>query len=103
MTWPTVLYVAGSALLASVIALFWLAVTVAVASCEVAPLPDAVALLVIEPASRSARVIVWVAVQEVDAAGANGPLTGQVIAPRPVWGSVTVKLVIVAVPVLVTR
>src|SRR5436189_24185 len=81
MTWPTALYVVVSALLASVRALFWFAVTVAVASCEVAPLPDAVALLVIEPASRSAWVIVWVAVQYLHAARPICPLPHGSIAP----------------------
>jgi hypothetical protein len=47
-------------------------VTVAVAWLDFVPLPDvAVAILVMEPASRSACVIVWVAVQLVEAPGAN--------------------------------
>src|SRR5207249_7495050 len=74
MVWPTALYVAGLALLAKVSALVCVAVTVALAGAEVAPLPEAVAVLVIEPASRSVCVIVWVFVQLVDAPGANGPL-----------------------------
>src|SRR5436309_4299544 len=74
MVWPAALYVAGLALLPRVSALVWVAVTVAVAGAEVAPLPETVAVLVIEPASRSACAIVWVFVQLVDAPGANGPV-----------------------------
>src|SRR5205823_5377857 len=68
------LYVAGLALLARVSVLVCVAVTVAVAGAEVAPLPEGVAVLVIEPASRSACAIVCVFVQLVDAPGANGPV-----------------------------
>src|SRR5438093_88463 len=74
MVWPTALYEAGLALLTRVSALVWVAVTVALAGAEVAPLPETVAVLVIEPASRSVCVIVWVLVQLVDAPGANGPV-----------------------------
>src|SRR5213080_5416122 len=74
MVWPAALYVAGLALLARVSVLVCVAVTVAVAGAEVAPLPETVAVLVIEPASRSACVIVWVFVQLVDAPGAKGPV-----------------------------
>src|SRR5437870_3913918 len=74
MVWPTALYEAGLALLARLSALVWVAVTVALAGGEVAPLPEAVAVLVIEPASRSACVIMCVAVQLVDAPGVNGPV-----------------------------
>src|SRR2546422_978788 len=81
MVWPAALYVAGLALLARVSALVWVAVTVALAGAEVAPLPEAVAVLVIEPASRSACVIVWVFVQLVDAPGASGPLPQGLIVP----------------------
>src|SRR5438034_84813 len=63
MVCPTALYVVGVALLASARTLFWLAVTVNDAWFEVRPLPEAVALLVIEPASMSAWVIVWIEVQ----------------------------------------
>src|SRR5437870_3864812 len=74
MVWPVALYVAGLALLARVSAFACVAVTVALAGAEVAPLPETVAVLVIEPASRSACVIVWVFVQLVDAPGARGPV-----------------------------
>src|SRR5205823_13920481 len=74
MVWPIALYVAGLALLARVSALVCVAVTVALAGAEVAPLPEAVAVLVIEPASRSACVIVRVFVQLVDAPGVSGPV-----------------------------
>src|SRR5439155_1615084 len=80
MTWPTALYVVGLALLTSVMAFVWLAVTVADTSVEVRPLPEAVALLVIEPASMSAWVIVCVEVQIVSALGACGALPHGVIA-----------------------
>src|SRR2546428_473451 len=45
----------------------WLAVTVADSWFEATPLPEAVAVLVIEPALMSARVIVRVEVQVIDA------------------------------------
>src|SRR5438876_7587223 len=81
MTWPTALYVVGLALLTSVMAFFWLAVTVTDAWFEVRPLPEAVALLVIEPASMSAWVIGCVEVQLVAAPGASGPLPHGLIVP----------------------
>src|SRR5437764_5423157 len=81
MVCPTALYVVGLAILASVRALFWLAVTVKDAWFEVRPLPEAVALLVIEPASMSAWVIVCVEVQLVEAPGASGPLPHGLIVP----------------------
>src|SRR5436309_2123703 len=81
ITVPTVLYVVGLAPLASVIALVSIACTVALASGEVAPLPEAVAVLVIEPALRSACVMVCVAVQLVVAPGARGPAPQGLIAP----------------------
>jgi hypothetical protein len=56
---------------------------VAVAWFDFVPLPDvAAAILVIEPASRSACVIVWVAVQLVEAPGAS---EAAVIRARVVW------------------
>src|SRR5207249_10079531 len=73
MVCPTALYVVGFALLASARTLFWLPVTVNEAWFEVRPLPEAVALLVIEPASMSAWVIVWIGVQLVDPPNASGP------------------------------
>src|SRR5207249_3467214 len=81
MVCPTALYVVGLALLASARTLFWLAVTVKEAWFEVRPLPEAVALLVIEPASMSAWVIVCVEVQLVEAPGASGPLPHGLIVP----------------------
>src|SRR5437867_6762612 len=81
MVCPTALYVVGLALLASVMAFVWLAVTVADTSVEVRPLPEAVALLVIEPASMSAWVIVWIEVQLVDPPNASGPAPQGLIVP----------------------
>src|SRR5437667_383007 len=81
MTWPTALYVVGLALLTSVMAFVWLAVTVAATSVEVRPLPEAVALLVIEPASMSAWVIACVEVQLVAAPGASSLLPDLLIVP----------------------
>src|SRR5204863_7878405 len=81
MAWPTAPYVVGLALLASVRTLFWLPVTVNEAWFEVRPLPEAVALLVIEPAAMSAWVIVWIEVQLVDAPNASGPAPQGVIVP----------------------
>src|SRR5438093_4920627 len=81
MVCPTALYVVGFALLASARTLFWLAVTVKEAWFEVRPLPEAVDLLVIEPASMSAWVIVCVEVQLVEAPGAIGPLPHRLIVP----------------------
>jgi len=52
----------------------WLAITVTDTSLEVTPLPKAVAVLVIEPALMSARVIVRVEVQVIDAPGASEPV-----------------------------
>src|SRR5438034_256726 len=81
MVCPTALYVVGLALLASARTLFWLAVTVKEAWFEVRPLPEAVALLVIEPASTSAWVIVCIEVQLVDAPRASGPVPQGLIVP----------------------
>src|SRR5206468_9106174 len=86
MVCPTALYVVGLALLASVRTLFWLAVTVNEAWFEVRPLPEAVALLVIEPASMSAWVIGCVEVQLAAAPGASGPVPHRLI---PSWSSST--------------
>src|SRR5437867_1662192 len=74
MVWPTALYEAGLAFLTRLSALVWVAVTVALAGAEVAPLPYAVAVLVLEPASSSACAILCGFVQLADAPGANGPL-----------------------------
>src|SRR5437867_11958771 len=84
MVCPTALYVVGLALLASARTLFWLAVTVKEAWFEVRPLPEAVALLVIEPASMSAWVIVCVEVQLAEAPGASVPLPQGLLVP---WSS----------------
>src|SRR5881628_240304 len=81
MVWPTALYETGLAFLTRLSALVWVAVTVALAGGEVTPLPEAVAVLVIEPASRSACTMVCVEVQLVDAAGASGPLPHGLIVP----------------------
>src|SRR5262249_21282531 len=70
-----------SALLTSVRAGVCVAVTVAVAKLDVTPLPEAVAVLVIEPPSMSACVIVCVEVQLVDMPGASGPLPHGLIVP----------------------
>src|SRR5437867_4342919 len=81
MMCPPALYVVGLALLSIARALSCLAVTVADASVEVRPLPEAVALLVIDPASMSAWVIVWIEVQLVDAPNASGPAPQGLIVP----------------------
>src|SRR2546422_478237 len=89
MVWPAALYVAGLALLARVSALVWVAVTVALAGAEVAPLPEAVAVLVIEPASRSACVIVLFFMILLPARSALCPLTPRFRVPS--LSSVTEK------------
>src|SRR5437762_3262960 len=58
-----------------------LAITVMLAVFDVTLPKDAVAVLVIEPASMSAWVIVCVEVQLVDAPGASGPLPHGLIVP----------------------
>src|SRR5438034_231352 len=58
-----------------------LAVTVTLAELDVTAPKDAVAMLVSEPASMSAWVIVCVDVQLVDAPGASGPLPHGLIVP----------------------
>ena len=78
---PTVAYVFGLALFASVKAFAGVAVTVAVAAFDVTPLPAAVAVFVIDPASMSACVIVCVEAQLVEAPGASGPLPHPLIVP----------------------
>src|SRR5437773_2357828 len=62
------------ALLTSVRAGACVAVTVAVAELDVRPLPEAVAVLVIEPASMSAWLIVRVEVHVIDAPGTSEPV-----------------------------
>src|SRR5947208_12094818 len=81
MVCPRALYVVVLALLGGSSSLFWFAVTVNDAWFEVRPLPEAVALLVIEPASMSAWVIACVEVQLVEAPGASGPLPHGLIVP----------------------
>src|SRR5215813_10901901 len=81
MTWPTAEYVVGFADLVRLMRLVCVPVTVAVAWFDVRPLPDAVATLVIEPASRSAWVMVCVAVQLVLPPGASGPLPHGLMMP----------------------
>ena len=56
-----------------------LAVTVMLAVLDVVPPEDAVAVLVIEPASMSACVIVCVEVQLVVAPGASGPVPHEIV------------------------
>src|SRR5581483_1496060 len=74
MTWPTASYVVGFGTLMIVSPGVGVVVTVAVAhGLLVRPLPDAQATFVIEPASRSAWVIVCAEVQLVVAPGASGP------------------------------
>ena len=63
--------------------------------------PVAVAVFAIDPASMSACVAVYDAVQVVDADGANVD-AGQLTADRPGSGSVTATEVNVTLPVLVT-
>src|SRR5437773_563753 len=74
MVWPAALYVAGLALLARVSALVWRSEERRVGDAGGAPWPAAAAEVLIEPASRSAGVIVWVFVQLGDAPGAKGPV-----------------------------
>ena len=62
--------------------------------------PDAVAVLLIDPAFTSAWVMVRVAVHVVDTPGAN-VVEGQVMADRPLSGSVTETPVSVTLPVFV--
>ena len=81
ITVPTAAYATGLALLANVSAFVCAAVTVEVAGFDVTPLPAAVAVFVIEPASMSACVIVCVEAQLVAAPGASGPLPHPVIVP----------------------
>ena len=64
--------------------------------------PDAVAVLLIDPAFTLACVIALMAVHVVDAPGAN-VVDGQLIADRPASGSVMLTEVRVTLPVLVTR
>src|SRR5437667_96844 len=53
----------------------WLAITVTDTTLEATPLPEAVAVLVIEPASMSGWVIVYGDEEQgVEAPGASGPL-----------------------------
>src|SRR5262245_33114889 len=64
--------------------------------------PVAVPVLLIDPRSRSACVVVCVAVHVTLSLGAN-VVTGQLIADKPDAGSVTSMLFTVTFPVLVTR
>ncbi len=85
MTSPTFENVEGFADLLRATSAASTAVTVAIADAEeMSPLAvfvDAVAVLVREPASKSACVIACVAVQVVDAPGANGPAPQGLIDP----------------------
>ena len=66
------------------VAFVWLDVTVFVPNIAVA-----LAVLIIDPASKSACVVTWVALQVVDAAGTNG-LVAPVQATPVILLSVTV-------------
>src|SRR2546428_238932 len=81
MVWPAALYVAGLALLARVSALVWVAVTVAVAGAEVAPLPEAVAVLVFFSSSGSPRVLLSFPARRSADPAATGALPPRVIVP----------------------
>src|SRR5437763_906820 len=71
----------GVAVVSKSIEIVRLAITVMLAVLDVMPPEDAVAVLVIEPASMSACVIVCVEVQLIDALGASGPLPHGLIVP----------------------
>src|SRR6478752_584387 len=105
MTSPTAAYVWGSALLTSVRAAVCVAcaVAVSVAGVSVPPagVPSAVALLVTVPASRSAWVTVWTAVQVVVSVGAR--VVASQTGAGSTLSSLTARSVIVTLPVLVTR
>src|SRR5512139_451968 len=81
MTLPTALYVAGVAVLTIVSAPFWVALTVSLSGAEVMGVvpkrPLAVAVLVTEPESRSPWVMVYEAVQVIEAPGARLAVAGQ--------------------------
>ena len=64
--------------------------------------PVAVPTFVMDPALRSAAVVVYVAVQ-LSAAPAASCVVGHTMTERPVMGSVTVTGFSVTLPVLVTR
>src|SRR5437867_1803183 len=81
MTWPrSEERRVGNELVSSSV-LVCVAVTVAVAVFDVTPLPDAVAVLVIDPASRSACVMVCVEVQLVRVLVGSGPVPHGSIVP----------------------
>src|SRR5439155_1401754 len=71
----------GVAVVSKSIEIVRLAITVMLAVLDVMPPEDAVAVLVIEPASMSACVIVCVEGQLIDALGASGPLPHGLIVP----------------------
>ena len=79
---PTALYVVGVAVLVTVRAGFWVAAAVAwVAAVEIVAAPYLawpVAVFTMEPASRSAWVTAWLAVQVTVALGARLAVGGQV-------------------------
>ena len=76
--------------------------SLAVTSGPLGGVPDAVAVLKIEPASTSATVTVYDAVHVVDTEGANVD-TGHEIADKPGNGSVTSTADNVTLPVFVTK
>src|SRR5262249_28066416 len=81
ITVPVLLYVDGPAPLATMSAFVSLHDALPISDGEVTPFPEEVAVFLIEPASRSACVMVCVAVQLVVAPGANGPLPHGLIEP----------------------
>ena len=101
MTSPTAEYVAGNAVLTRVSCGFWMAVTVAVVGRRGHGAVAGLAVFVTEPASRSACVIVWLAVQVIEARGAKlavaraGPVA---LSSATVNGPLSVTF-----PLLVTR
>ena len=76
--------------------------SLAVTSGPLGGVPDAVAVLRIEPASMSATVTVYDAVHVVDTDGANVD-TGHEIADKPGNGSVTAIAVSVTLPMFETK
>jgi hypothetical protein len=111
MVWPAVVTVVGEAVFSTASPGDAGAVTVAVDGSEVTAgpdggVPDAVAVFVIEPASMSACVTVYVPVQVMDACGAKVDTghesTGGVPVPENDV-SAALTFVSVVLPVLVTR
>ena len=108
MTSPATTFVFGVADFVVVSSGVWVAVTVALAVSVTGAPPvsraDTVAVLWMLPASTSAWVTVYVALQSIVSPGASvaGAVGVQSIAERPVIGSVTWVLWSVTVPVFCT-